>query len=166
MAKPQKEVLPQGDFTAVMNRLHEIAAASGDALLLGDGPVHPDAALLELASETLHCSKQREELFRAPGPWCEKRGEWEPLEEKIRVNLRRAGKRSATTPAGIYAKILMVRAAKTVAAKLAMTLVDDLLTVPALRASLWPAEQAANLDAAETRARMLAAAPEGVGGTC
>jgi hypothetical protein len=43
--------------------------------------------------------------------------------------------------AGIYAKAAVVRASKTGAADLAMSLAQDLLGCPGLRASLWPAEK-------------------------
>lgn len=54
--------------------------------------------------------------------------------------LRRAAKIAATTAAGIYAKALAVRSSHTGAATLAMSLANDLIACPGLRASLWPAE--------------------------
>ncbi len=49
-------------------------------------------------------------------------------------------KKRATTPAGIYAKATVVRASKTGAAGLAMSLAADLLACEELRKALWPAE--------------------------
>jgi hypothetical protein len=51
----------------------------------------------------------------------------------------RIRKMKATTAAGIYAKAAVVRASKTGTADLAMSLAEDLLDCPGLRASLWPA---------------------------
>jgi len=51
-----------------------------------------------------------------------------------------AAKIKATTAAGIYAKAMAVRASKTGAANVAMSLAQDLLDAPGLRATLWPAE--------------------------
>jgi hypothetical protein len=47
----------------------------------------------------------------------------------------------ATRGAGIYAEALLVRHARTCAPALAASLAEDLIAVPALRASLWPADQ-------------------------
>ena len=55
----------------------------------------------------------------------------------------RIRKLKATTAAGIYAKAAAVRASKTGAADLAMSLAQDLLDCPGLRAALWPAEEGA-----------------------
>ncbi len=46
------------------------------------------------------------------------------------------------TPAGIYAKALLVRSSTTGATELAMSLAIDLLDCPGLRESLWPAASA------------------------
>src|SRR5438874_1446018 len=43
-------------------RLREIVAETGDALLLADGPVSPDAALLEVCAETLDLLIEAERL--------------------------------------------------------------------------------------------------------
>jgi hypothetical protein len=56
--------------------------------------------------------------------------------------LRQIAKEKATTPAGIYAKALVVRASRTGAKHLAMTLAEDLVNYPALRAAIWPADTA------------------------
>ena len=52
--------------------------------------------------------------------------------------LTQVGKMSAASPAGIYAKALLVRASKSGAASLAMSLAEDMIGCPALRATLWP----------------------------
>jgi hypothetical protein len=55
--------------------------------------------------------------------------------------LIRIRKMKATAAAGIFAKAAVVRASKTGAADLAMSLAEDLLAAPGLRAALWPAEE-------------------------
>jgi hypothetical protein len=45
----------------------------------------------------------------------------------------------ATTPAGIYAKAMLVRFGTETAAILAMSLAEDLVECEALRLTLWPA---------------------------
>jgi hypothetical protein len=57
----------------------------------------------------------------------------------------RIRKMKATTAAGIYAKAAVVRASKTGAADLAMSLAEDLLACPGLRAALWPAGEDAGV---------------------
>ena len=56
-----------------------------------------------------------------------------PLLSKIR-------KLHATTGGGIYAKALVVRSSVTGAAKLAMSLAEDLVACSELRATLWPSD--------------------------
>ena len=60
-----------------------------------------------------------------------------------RALMQRAKKLHATQPpAGIYGKVLLVRASRTGAAAMAMTLAEDPIACHASRASLWPAEVA------------------------
>jgi len=61
---------------------------------------------------------------------------------KAKPILRRIAKLRAITPAGIYAKALVVRASRTGAPVLAMSLATDMIASPGLRASLWPADVA------------------------
>jgi len=48
------------------------------------------------------------------------------------------GKIPAQSPAGIYAKALLVQSSRTGAQCLARTLAEDLVACPSLRESLWP----------------------------
>jgi hypothetical protein len=140
-------------FQPAIGRLRAIAAESGDHLLLGDGAPHPDAKLLDLCAEIAQQRKVGEATLRAQidshlSPWkSDERAELAALQEKCRLEhrtlgglLRRAGSIPATTAAGIYAKALAVRASKSGAALLGVSLAEDLLDNPALRASLWGAE--------------------------
>jgi hypothetical protein len=61
-------------------------------------------------------------------------------DERATAILRRARKLRATTPAGVYAKALIVRTSKTGAAEFAMSLAEDMIACEGLRQSLWPAD--------------------------
>lgn len=62
-------------------------------------------------------------------------------EQRGKPNLTAIRKIKATTAAGIYAKAMVVRASKTGAKLLAMSLAEDLIACPGLRESLWPAQK-------------------------
>jgi hypothetical protein len=80
-------------------------------------------------------------------PWTdERRAEADRLYEHHEREVRKAKpllqsirKLHATTGPGIFAKALVVRASVTGAAKLAMSLAEDLVACKELRATLWPA---------------------------
>ncbi len=55
--------------------------------------------------------------------------------------IRRAGKLRATTPAGIYAKAMVVHHSVSGATMLGVTLAEELLECPGLRSVLWAAEK-------------------------
>ncbi len=147
---------PMPDFSAEIGRLKAIAAQSGDALLT-EGSVNPDYQLLDLCSEALHHLKHAQKSYDArtwewlhlkDGPektamhaendrLLEQHYEGERLGKPF---LRKIRKMKATTAAGIFAKAMIVRASKTGAAGLAMSLAEDLIACPGLRESLWPAD--------------------------
>ena len=149
---------PMPDLQPAIDRLKAIVAYSGERLLLADGPPNPDAALLDLCSEALHHLKEAEKADQSrdcdrstPEGWkrdeelCAKSREHS---NKAKRPMFRAKKMRATTAAGIYAKALCVRASRTGAAEFAMSLAEDLLSNPALRASLWPSDHAASAGSA------------------
>ena len=143
--------LPLGDaLGGVMVQLKAVAAASGDSLLLADGPPQPDWRLLDLCGDALHYSKAANAAYgaRDRGPdvkWTDahrRRDAALMAEYNLNTNecaklLRLAKKIKATTPAGIYAKALLVRCSKTGATELAMSLANDLVDCKALRATLY-----------------------------
>ncbi len=137
----------------VIARLRQIAAEAGDHLLLGDGPPCPDAKLLDLCSEIVHqarvaeAAEQRSRVSPYPWPGDPRRPEYDALCEVHRKEnhrlgclLRQAGKLHATTGVGIYAKALAVRHSSSGAHKLSLTLAEDLIANPGLRALLWGTE--------------------------
>jgi hypothetical protein len=151
-----KRTLPSGaDFSAAIDQMKALASKSADHLLLGDGPPHPDAALLDLCAEIGHQRKLADAAFRhrlslPPVTWMSKtpsealeitaaKVDDQATEKKYGHLLRNAAKLKATTAAGIYAKAIAVRASKTGARFLATSLAEDLLACEALRQSLWPA---------------------------
>jgi hypothetical protein len=143
------------DFTAAMARLREIATTSADNALT-EGPVNADRHLLDLCAETLHALIHAERSRREGREVFQRdlhdktaenlRPVWQALHADATLGtksakplLGRIRKIKARTAAGIYAKAAVVRASKTGAADLAMSLAQDLLECPGLRASLWPA---------------------------
>jgi len=158
--------LPEDEIARAVERLREIVAASQDALLT-EGPVHPDHELLGLCAEALHwrrhggathearMAEQHRLLDRdhrkGTLEWTEaeyNRAFGRALEveldydKRMRRVLFEARKLPAKTAAGIYAKALIVRSTKTGSMLLAMSLADDLIALPQLRTSLWPAPDA------------------------
>jgi hypothetical protein len=145
------------DFGPAIDRLRAIAIASSDALLT-EGPVQPDHKLIDLCVEIAHGRKmveaaaQRERELPAAAFMCKTPAETVALEKaregrrsaekNYSAMLRAAAKIKATTAAGIFAKALAVRSSKSGAADLGVSLAQDLLDCPGLRASLWPASEA------------------------
>ncbi len=138
------------DLGPVLARLREIAAATGDALLLADGPPHPDAKLLDICAEVAEAHRQERatwEAFRRTFGCLPAGAAHEEYKEAHRAahyrlahKLRAASKLSASTGAGIFAKALAIRASRTGTGHLAKSLAEDLLGNAALRACLWTAE--------------------------
>jgi hypothetical protein len=134
-----------------MSRLRAIAATSADNALT-EGPVNADRLLLDLCAETLHALVHAERTYRSRD--CSHLGSsndqalldeyWDGT-RNAKPLMGRIRKMKATTAAGIYAKAAVVRASKTGAADLAMSLAQDLLDCPGLRASLWPAGEEVGL---------------------
>jgi hypothetical protein len=137
-------------------RLREIVTQSQDALLT-EGEVHPDHELLDLCATALHHLRHAQRAWdeRNTAEWLRLEGAplaaalardgklmaaWYEGNRNAKPSLLRISKMKARTAAGIYAKAMVVRASKTGAAGLAMTLAADLLDCPGLRESLWPAE--------------------------
>jgi hypothetical protein len=164
-SRPRRE---QADPEA-LSRLFEIPMESAEHLILANGPVSPDAALLDQAAEALHLMQQAvqaeeryREILRRPKPkkssLASLLGGVDPHEARIRAQaethwdesraliqrartlMRALAKQQAQTAAGIYAKALVVRGSRTGAEVLARSLARDLAALPALRASLWQAE--------------------------
>lgn len=134
---------PKPDFTAAIAQLRQIAVTSADNALT-EGPVNADRQLLDLCAEALHALVHAERDFAAGKMRSDtdRRSEYRQYQTRIisaKPAMHRIRKMKATTAAGIYAKAAVVRASKTGAADLAMSLAQDLLDCPGLRASLWPA---------------------------
>jgi hypothetical protein len=144
------------DFTAAIAQLKQIALTSADNALT-EGPVNADRHLLDLCAETLHALVHAERSYHSRDHYHhlgertqaerhaarlrddELMGEYHAGIKSAKPAMGRIRKMKATTAAGIYAKAAVVRASKTGAADLAMSLAQDLLDCPGLRAALWPA---------------------------
>jgi hypothetical protein len=143
-------------------RCRLLCCGPGDNLLT-EGPVNPDHILLGVASDALHAmlvvrarAEARHQVVDAmlrAGPWtdadrardrsmCQIQHE---AEEAAKQLLRHVGRLRATTPAGIYAKALLVRMAPSGAPKLAASLAEELVECKALRAVLWPSGDGVSL---------------------
>jgi hypothetical protein len=133
-----------------IEQLRTLADQSGAALLT-EGPVHPDHELLRVCSEALHALRQAAAIHAANrdgaiGDWTREGFvhsawyvEWDAHLNRSKQALRAAGKISATTPAGIYAKAMLVRMSPSGSPKLAASLADELIQCAELRRTLWPA---------------------------
>lgn len=140
------------DFTVTIAQLRHIALTSADNALT-EGPVNADRQLLDLCAEALHALVHAKrswqtgrEVFDASRTTPENLRVWqghfadaENSETAAKPALGRIKKIKATTAAGIYAKAAVVRASRTGARDLAMSLAQDLLDCPGLRSALWPA---------------------------
>ncbi len=142
------------DFSGAMAQLKHIALTSADNALT-EGPVNPDRLLLDLCAEALHALVHAERAWRTGHEVFAQdanrlRPVWEGHYKEGKSGIKaakpamaRIRKMKATTAAGIYAKAAVVRASKTGAADLAMSLAQDLLDCPGLRSALWPASEEA-----------------------
>jgi hypothetical protein len=143
------------NFGPAIAQLRLLATTSADNALT-EGPVNADRQLLDLCADALHALVHAERAQRAGvealhsardgEDYKSRREVWEALgaeadsgTKNAKPLLGRIRKMKATTAAGIYAKAAVVRASRTGAADLAMSLAKDLLDCPGLRASLWPA---------------------------
>ena len=145
-----------------IDRLKAMVADAGDRLLLSDGPPHPDHCLLDACADALRIMREVKELRQQDRALFSFGGgdfaqlpvaEQERRREQSKDNLQQIGvldgalrsvlsiarKQPATTAAGVYAKALVCKTSQTGAAVLAMTLAEDLIATPAIRASIWPA---------------------------
>ncbi len=155
MARP--ESAEPGEFAAMIDLLRRSATvAPGEPERHGTPP--SDADLLDLCGRVIvkhrevtkawgairefNCSTVGIEFFYSGAGRQQQKelfAEQTRLARQEAVLLRRATKLRATTAAGIYAKALMVRASRTGAAVLAMSLAEDLIGNRTLRAVVWPA---------------------------
>jgi hypothetical protein len=134
------------DFGPAIAQLRLLAITSTDNALT-EGPVNADRVLLDLCADALHSLVHAERAYAArvvrrfdaeDNALME---EYQTGTKSAKPMMHRIRKLKATTAAGIYAKAAVVRASKTGAQDLAMSL--DLLDCPGLRASLWPAGEGA-----------------------
>lgn len=145
--------LPLGnDFASTIARLKAIADKSTDAALT-EGEVSPDHILLDYCADALHLLKRGEDVRNQRHAldrqnWTDELraadralfDEWQDFERQAKRLMFKAKKLPAQTPAGIYAKAMLVRLSVTGAAQMAMSLAEDMVNCKALRAVLWAPE--------------------------
>ena len=143
------------DFAPTLARLRELVDQSTTGLLTAEEPVQPDWELLDLCAHALtHLAAERDAMAQRILPRMDfgtrytdqDRAQDEALAAEAHAReragvafLRKAKKLEATTPAGIYAKAILVRISRTGATELAMSLARDLVNCAELRAVLWRA---------------------------
>lgn len=134
------------DPDTIIARLRELAAEADTHQLLATGEPNPDARLLDLCADGIAMAKRRDE---AEAHWRSRPigrridAEYDHVKllvHKLRPILIRAAKMPAKTPPGLYAKVLLARAAKTVPHDLFQSVCADILNQPGIRMSIWPAE--------------------------
>lgn len=151
-ATNRKRSGPNGpDLQPAIERLRELARSAAGSGKVPEAPQHPDAELLELCATVLNPRAEAasidREARRSMGrnatrdnpafvAEMEKRNE---AMRKLRSPMARVCRFSAKTPSGLYSKALVLRASYGGAVQLTLSLVDDLLRNPALRAALWAA---------------------------
>ncbi len=147
-----RKLLPPTETIPAIVRFRQLATEARDHLLLGDGPPHPDADLLDLCASYLdlcaEAAAMQREARKQPGPYMDNpqfaaaRGKWREKDAEAKRVLNRLGKTPATTPAGVYAKatIVVTRKGYMTAPRFMLSLTNDLVNAPGLRAVLWPAE--------------------------
>jgi hypothetical protein len=141
---------PTEDALALFRR---IADQSADSLLLADGPPHPDARLFDLAADVFEAKKKEVEASNfANDTWKMEVGKiGSAAHIHMKANMivvkgyryrisrlaKAAAKIEAKTPAGLYAKVQIVRQLVTPLG-IVKSLIDDILGNPDIRAALWP----------------------------
>ena len=109
---------------------------------------HPDAELLELCAQVLDLHAQHDAIWREarelPRPWMDDqtyRQEMAKRKDCAKIwkpALGRIGRIPSKTGAGIYAKAMVIRDGSGTAPALVLSLVEDLVACPGLRAAIWP----------------------------
>lgn len=128
------------DVVAILRRLAKLSAEAGA------DPQASVAADLELLLVCDHIVALMRQLDEATAVWqrtpCQdhhpKLEEMRRKKRALRPVLHRAMKCRASTPAGLFAKAVAVKRVGAGAAGLAVSLAQDLLNSPELRAAIWP----------------------------
>jgi hypothetical protein len=115
-------------------------------------PSHPNADLLVLCALILDLRAKYDAIDREartmPSPYVGNPAFDAELAKRNAVKracmspMARVGKIAANTPAGVYAKAMVLRASYGTAPQLALSIARDLVNCPGLRSALWPAGEA------------------------
>ena len=132
-----------------MTTLRQLANRATESAADPQAVSHPDLELLNACDNLLMLLRLQTEALAAfregdgdMRPGSLKRHQYDEYMaagRRTRGPLRAVGKLRATTPAGIFAKALVIDRGTDHAAEFAKSLARDLLASPELRAALWPA---------------------------
>jgi hypothetical protein len=116
MSAARRDIPFGGEFSAAIAQMKALVVQSADHELLGDGPPHPDAKLLDLCADIGHQRKVAEAALerRRQGPWApwmcktpaeaaasaEAKTDTDAADKRYTHLLRAAAKLKAATPAG------------------------------------------------------------------
>jgi hypothetical protein len=129
------------DAVVMLRRLAKGAAEAGaDPQVV----VAADLELLLVCDTILMLARQMDDavaVYRTHADNGHAHQEWKRLQRAMKPAMLRATRCRAATPAGMFAKAVAVKRVGLGAAVLAVSLADDLLESPELRAVLWPVEE-------------------------
>jgi len=139
------------EFSPLVARLRDAACQAVKVGAIAEGAPHPDAELLELCAKVLDLRAEHDAIDREarkmPDAFVDNPAFKAEMDKRDNVTnswrtpLARISKFPAKTAVGIYAKAHVLRIGRGDAPRLALSLAEDLVRCPGLRASLWPAER-------------------------
>jgi len=142
---------PISDSVIILESQTLLSLLANRAMVAGADPgasVSPDHNLLLTCDHIIMARRQSDQLwdeykslnFSLKNPDRDRLyDEWKRTERLVKSALLKLRKLSATTPAGIFAKAVVVSRTGSTAAMVAVSLANDLLASPALRQAVWPA---------------------------
>jgi hypothetical protein len=146
--------MSEHEFTTLVSRLRDAACQAAKGGAIAESAPHPDAELLELCAKVLdlraeysaidrEARKMSDPPFMGNPAFAAEMQKRDEVKDSCRAPMARLCKFQAKTAAGIYAKAHVLRVSHGGAPRLALSVAEDLINCPGLRASLWPATERA-----------------------
>jgi hypothetical protein len=143
-ARAYEEMIHRRAEPDAMAILRMLASRAADGAADPQSVAHPDHELLDLCDQIVMLRRQENEILEEWQAAAISNETWRENTKRAQYALRkpllRAGKLSATTAAGIYAKAVAVRCTGLTGVNLGKSLANDLLACTQLRSVLWPSE--------------------------